>query len=444
MTDLFAARTIMAVSLGFHILFAVAGMAMPSLMVASTLLHQRTGDDAWRELSHRWAKGTAILFAVGAVSGTVLSFELGLLWPHFMAKFGPLIGLPFTLEGFAFFFEGIFLGVLLYGGARLSPRAQVLAGVVVALSGIVGGALVLAVNGFMNTPRGFRVAADGSLADLDPIAAMLNPAFASEAFHMIVAAYAAVSVLVLGVHAWLYRRQKSPLHAAAVRLTLAVAIVAVPLLLFSGDRAAKHVAAHQPQKLAAAEALFVTTTGAGLTVGGLPNVAERSVSLGLEIPFALSILSFGDPRAEVKGLDAFPEESWPPVVVTHLAFQLMVGCGMAMLALVALGALAWWRRRAPEEDPLFIRLAPLFAPLGLVAIEAGWTVTEVGRQPYIVQGVMRVDEAITPVGGLLVHLVGFVSLYVALGVVVVVLLRRHLLATSAPPSTVQPEEGRAA
>jgi len=429
MTDLFAARTIMAVSLGFHILFAVAGMAMPSLMVASTLLHQRTGHDHWRELAHRWAKGTAILFAVGAVSGTVLSFELGLLWPHFMAKFGPLIGLPFTLEGFAFFFEGIFLGVLLYGGARLSERAHVFTGVVVALSGIVGGALVLAVNGFMNTPRGFRVDESGALVDVDPIAAMLNPAFASEAFHMIVAAYAAVSVLVLGVHAWLHRRRPSALHAAAVRLTLGFALVAVPLLLFSGDRAAKHVAAHQPQKLAAAEALFHTTTGAGLTVGGLPDVDARTVSLGFEIPFALSILSFGDPRAEVKGLDAFPEETWPPVVVTHLAFQLMVGCGMAMLALIALGALAWWRRRAPEEDPLFVRVAPFVAPLGLVGIEAGWTVTEVGRQPFIVQGVMRVDEALTPVGGLAVHLVGFVSLYLALGVVVVVLLRRHLLAS---------------
>jgi cytochrome d ubiquinol oxidase subunit I len=427
MDDLFAARTIMAVSLGFHILFAIAGMAMPSLMVAATLMHQRTGAREWRDLSRRWAKGTAILFAVGAVSGTVLSFELGLLWPRFMELFGPLVGLPFTLEGFAFFFEGIFLGILLYGGDRLTPKTELFAGAAIALSGVVGGALVLAVNGFMNTPRGFRIDDDGKIVDIDPLAAMFNPAFASEALHMILAAYAATSVLVLGVHAVLYRRAPSLLHRAALRLTLVFALVAVPLLLASGDLAAKHIAKHQPLKLAAAEALFHTTTAAPLTIGGIPEMDTGEVHFAIEIPYALSILAFADPGAEVKGLDAFPRELWPPVVVTHIAFQVMVGAGLAMLALVLLGAFVWKRLGGPEQSPLFLRLATYASPLGLIAIEAGWTVTEVGRQPWIVNGVLLVKDAVTPLGGLVIHLIGFVSLYLFLGIVVVVLLRRHLL-----------------
>jgi cytochrome d ubiquinol oxidase subunit I len=256
---------------------------------------------------------------------------------------------------------------------------------------------------------------------------MFNPAFASEALHMILAAYAATSVLVLGVHTELYRRKSSPLHRAAIRLTLAFSIVAVPLLLFSGDRAAKNIAAHQPLKLAAAESLFHTTTEAPLMIGGLPDMETGEVRFAIEIPYALSILAFADPHAEVQGLDAFPEELWPPVIVVHFAFQIMVAAGMGMLALVLLGAFVWRRKGGPERSSLFLRTATLAAPLGVIAIEAGWTVTEVGRQPWIVQGVMRVRDAVTPIGGLWIHFTGFVSVYLGLGVVVIVLLRRHLL-----------------
>ena len=434
MDDLLAARSQMAMSLAFHILFAIAGMAMPLLMVLAERRHQRTGDPAALELAKRWAKGTAILFAVGAVSGTVLSFELGLLWPEFMRHAGPLVGMPFSLEGFAFFLEAIFLGLYLYGWQRLSPRVHLATGIGVAACGLLSAIFVTSVNAWMNEPTGFDFV-DGEFTRIRPWQAMFNDAFFSQALHVSLSAYVAVAFVVMGIHAWALRRNPtSALHRTAFRLALGLALVSTPAQIVSGDLSSKHIARHQPVKLAAAEGLFETQTRAPLSIGGLPDVEARELRYAIEIPGALSFMTFSDVDAEVAGLDSVAPELWPPVGVVHVAFQIMVACGFAMLAVAGLGGLAWidarWRGRPPPwERRWYLMLALLAAPLGLIAIEAGWTVTEVGRQPWVIVGYMKTADAVTPMPQLVVPFVGFTLLYVFLGVVVLVLLKNHVLAT---------------
>ncbi|MCA9537236.1 MAG: cytochrome ubiquinol oxidase subunit I [Myxococcales bacterium] len=422
----------MALSLAFHILFAVAGMAMPLLMAIAEWRHLRTGDAVYRDLARRWAKGTGILFAVGAVSGTVLSFELGLLWPEFMRHAGPIIGLPFSMEGFAFFTEAIFLGLFLYGWERLSPRLHLFCGVMVALSGLASGIFVVAVNAWMNTPTGFTLV-DGAFTEIDPFAPFQSAAFPTQAAHMALAAYASVAAAVLGVHAiGLRRRPDSALHRRALGLSFGLLAVSLPLQIVSGDLSAKHIAKHQPAKLAAAESLFVTTKGAPIALGGWPDEEAGVLRGALEIPGLLSFLAFADFDAEVQGLDRVPRDQWPPVAVAHYSFQVMVGAGFALLGLVGFGLLLKLRRKWPS--PLFLRAAALAAPLGLIAVEAGWFVTEVGRQPWIVNGVLRVEAAVTPMPHLTVPLAVFTGLYIVLGVVVVVLLRGQFRETTAGAS----------
>jgi cytochrome d ubiquinol oxidase subunit I len=429
MTDLLAARLQMAISLGFHILFAVAGIAMPVLMVIAERRWQQTGDPLALDLAKRWARGTAILFAVGAVSGTVLSFELGLLWPHFMSFSGALIGLPFSLEGFAFFTEAIFLGVYLYGWERVSRRAHLAAGVLVAVSGTASGIFVVIANAWMNAPTGFRMEA-GRPVDIDPIAAMLNPAAFPQTLHMTLAAYAATGFVVAGIHAWrLLRDPGNPFHRRALRIAMLVAAPAAILQPLSGDVSARHVAKHQPAKLAAIEALFQTRTGAALTLGGWPDEETGTVRWGIEVPYALSLLAYHDPNAEVTGLEDIPRDEWPPVGIVHLAFQIMVGLGLYMAAVGLWAAWRWWRHRDLASSPRLLRAIVIGAPMGLIAIEAGWTVTEVGRQPWTVYGVLRTSEAVTPMPFLVGPLVLITLLYLFLGAVVAFLLYREVMAS---------------
>lgn len=423
MSNLLAARWQMAISLGFHIIFAVIGIALPLLMVIAEARWLRTGEPVYRYLARNWARGAAILFAVGAVSGTVLSFELGLLWPHFMQFAGPIIGIGFGLEGFAFFTEAIFLGIYLYGWDRVPPLAHWLAGVIVAISGAVSGILVVSVNAWMNTPAGFQLRGQEA-TNIDPIGALLNPSMISETLHMTLAAYAATGFMVAGVHALYLLRDRTDLfHRAALGIALAVGGTAALLQPLSGDYAAKVVARTQPVKLAAMEGQFLTQKRAPLRIGGLPDSKTGETRYALEVPGALSLLAHGSFDAEVLGLNDVPREDRPPVEVVHLAFQVMVGCGTAMMLVALWGGLVAWRRKRLPDGPWFLRAVVLASPLGMVAIEAGWTVTEVGRQPWIIQQIMRTTEAVTPVGGLWVSMIGYTLLYLMLGVVVVILLR---------------------
>lgn len=427
MSDLLAARSQMAMSLGFHILFAVAGIAMPVLMVIAERRWRKTGDAVYLDLAKRWARGTAILFAVGAVSGTVLSFELGLLWPEFMRHAGAIIGMPFSLEGFAFFTEAIFLGVYLYGWDRITPRAHLLAGILVAVSGAASGIFVVIANAWMNAPAGFDLV-HGELMNVDPIAAMANPAAFEQTLHMTLAAYAAIGFAVAGIHAYrLLREPQNVFHRRALTIALWVGVPAALALPVSGDVSARSVAARQPAKLAAMEAVFETRAGAPLVLGGWPDVEAREVRFGLKIPYGLSLLAFHDPRAVVQGLDAFPEDDWPPVPVVHVAFQVMIVLGFLM-ALLGLWVV-WhaWRRRDLVSNRWLLKALVAAAPAGLVATEAGWFVTEVGRQPWVIYGILRTRDAVTPMPGLIVPFVSFTVLYLLLGAIVVFLLSREVV-----------------
>lgn len=416
MSDLLAARSQMAVSLAFHIIFAVIGIAMPVLMVIAERRWQRTRDPVYLDLARRWARGTAILFAVGAVSGTVLSFELGLLWPRFMETAGPLIGMPFSLEGFAFFTEAIFLGVYLYGWDKVSPRAHLTAGILVAVSGALSGIFVVIANAWMNTPTGF-VMVDGVMRGVDPVKALLTPAAFPQTLHMTLAAYAATGLAVAGIHALLLLKNRTnAFNRAALTIGLLVGAPAAILQPISGDIAARYVAQRQPAKLAAMEALYTTQAGAPLKV--IP---------GVEIPAGLSLLAFHDPNAVVKGLDSIPRDEWPNVGAVHFSFQVMVLLGTYM-ALVSLWA-AWLalRKRDLTARRRFLWALVIAAPCGFIATEAGWMVTELGRQPWIIYGIMKTADAVTPMPGLIVPFTAITLLYCALAGIVTWLLYRQII-----------------
>ena len=419
----------MALSLGFHIIFAEIGIGMPAMMVLAEWRWRKTGDDVWLQLARRWAKGTAILFAVGAVSGTVLSFELGLLWPRFMEFAGPIIGIPFSLEGFAFFTEAIFLGIYLYGWDRVSPRMHLASGVLVTLSGAASAIFVVMVNAWMNTPQGMTVVG-GRIDAVDPIAGMLNPSTFQQALHMVLAAYAATGLAVAGVHAiMLLRNSTRPFHRAALTAALAVGAPAAVLQPISGDLSARVVARTQPVKLAALEGQFDTENGAPLRIGGWPDVDARHTRFAIEIPRGLSLLAFHDPSATVKGLSDFDPSLWPPIRPVHAGFQIMVACGTAMAIVSFWSIVTLLRRRDPTGNrPLLWALAAV-TPLGFLATEAGWTVTEVGRQPWVVQGVLRTSDAVTPMPGVIVPMLLFTVLYIGLAAIVIALIRSMVAGT---------------
>jgi cytochrome d ubiquinol oxidase subunit I len=301
----------------------------------------------------------------------------------------------------------------------------------VALSGLASGIFVVSVNAWMNTPAGFTLE-NGSIASIDYWKAFFNPAFPSQAVHMAFAAYTSVAFAVLGIHAYrLLKEPESRFDRHAAQLCLRLAVVAVPFQLWSGDWAAKQITVNQPLKLAAAEALFESQKGAPLAIGGIPDASARELVGAIHVPKALSFLATGDFEAPVQGLDAFPREDWPSLPVVHLSFDAMVGCGTAMAGLVAFFLWHKLRKRDPLQNPWFLRAAVVCAPLGLVAVEAGWFVTEVGRQPWVVTGVLRTRDAVTPMPHLVWPMLGISALYLFLGVVVLLLLRAHVLSAPA-------------
>jgi cytochrome d ubiquinol oxidase subunit I len=440
MSDFMAARSQMAMSLAFHIIFAAVGIGMPLLMVIAEGRWLRTRDDVYLTLAKRWAKGTAILFAVGAVSGTVLSFELGLLWPGFMRYAGAIIGMPFSLEGFAFFTEAIFLGIYIYGWKRVSARIHWLSGVMVALSGALSGVFVVTANAWMNSPTGFRLE-NGRPVDIDPIAAMLNPSSFQQVLHMTIASYVATGAAVAGIHAWMLLRDRSnQFHRHALAIALSVAGVSALLQPLSGHHSAQVVAEVQPIKLAAMEGQFRTEKCAPLRMGGIPDPATEQTRFALEIPCGLSMLAFNDPNAEVKGLDSVPPADRPPVAIVHIAFQIMVAAGFALAGVGLLTAFLAWRKRGLPDARWLLWLLVAASPLGFIAIEAGWTVTEVGRQPWVVYNILRTADAVTPMPGLIVPFLTFTLLYLFLSVIVIWLLWRQVVASPTIPAGAPSEE----
>jgi cytochrome d ubiquinol oxidase subunit I len=406
------------VSLAFHIIFAALGIGMPLLLLIAEGLWLKTGFAHYRDLARQWAKATALIFAVGAVSGTALSFELGLLWPSFMQLAGPTIGSAFTVEGFAFFLEAIFLGLYLYGWDRLSRRGHFLVGIPVALSGLASGILVIAANAWMQFPA---LDAAGQ-PRFDPLAPFASPAWAHLSLHSSLSSYIATGFAAAGVYALgMLRGRNDAYHRSGLRITLAVAAITAVLQPLSGDISARAVARLQPAKLAAMEAVFKTERGVPLLIGGMPDVEKQEVRYAIRIPRGLSFLTHHDFNAEVQGLDRVPRADWPNVLVTHTAFQLMVGCGFLLAGVGALYWLLQWRRKA--ASPPLLKLLLVVSPLGFLALEAGWFVTEVGRQPWIINGIMRTHAAVTPVSTVPATFFAFSLLYSVLGVALTFLLR---------------------
>ena len=427
MDALLAARLQMSLSLGFHIIFACIGMIMPFFMALAEYRWLKTGDLLYRQLARAWSKGVALFFAVGAVSGTVLSFELGLLWPRFMEQAGPIIGMPFSWEGTFFFLEALFLGLFLYGWDRVKPWWHGFFGLMVGIMGIASGIIVVSANGWMNSPSGFHWVG-GKAVDIHPVQAMFNDAWALEALHMTLAALTATGLAVGGLHALLLLRGKAvDFHRKALRLVMPLAFTGALLMPLSGDLSAKDVAARQPEKFAAMEAHFHTTAPAGLVIGGIPDPETQSVNFGIEIPGLLSLLTHGDPRAPVLGLDAFPREDQPPVTVTHIAFQLMIAVG-GLLFLLALFYFFrhFVQKRDLSHSRLWLKTLSWLIPLGFLAIEAGWTVTEVGRQPWILYKVMRTQDALTPMPGIHTTLLLYTLLYLLLSLALYFLIKRQI------------------
>ena len=436
----------MALSLGFHIIFASIGMAMPFLMAISHYRWLRTGQGVYLDLTRAWSRGVAIFFAIGAVSGTVLSFELGLLWPRFMELSGPIIGMPFSWEGTAFFLEAIALGLFLYGWKRLPPWVHWGVGLLVGVSGVLSGIFVVCANAWMNSPAGFTLVegvenAFGSrVLDIDPWAAMFNPAWKSQALHMTLAAFEATGFAVGGIHAWLLlRRPQVSFHREAMKIALGVGAVAALLQPLSGDFLAKGTAKRQPLKLAAMESHFRTGPSAPLILGGIPDAEAETVRHAVRLPGLLSFLAHGDFHAQVTGLDAFPKKEWPPLAPVHFAFQVMVACGTALGALGLLFLFLAWRRPDALLGWPFLAAAAAATPAGFLALEAGWVVTEVGRQPWIVYGYLKTADALTPMPGLVYPFLIFAGVYALLTVIVVWLLLRHIRTAELEYPSARPE-----
>ncbi|QPH39373.1 cytochrome ubiquinol oxidase subunit I [Pedobacter endophyticus] len=426
MDDFLAARSQMALSLGFHIVFSCIGMVMPFFMAVSHYKWLRTDNELYKNLTKAWSKGVAIFFATGAVSGTMLSFELGLLWPKFMEHAGPIFGMPFSLEGTAFFIEAIALGFFLYGWNKLNKWFHWFTGMVVGVSGLASGILVVAANAWMNSPAGFDFV-DGKYLNIDPIQAMFNKAWFSQALHMCLAAFTATGFAVAGVHALMILRNKNKaFHFKAFKIAAVFACIGALLQPLSGDISAKDVAKRQPAKLAAMEALYKTEKPAPLLIGGIVNEQEKTVTAAIKIPGALSFLAHGDFDAEVKGLDQIPENEHPPVAITHYAFQVMVGIGTLLMIISLIYFFNLARKGSILNKRWLLKLFVLAIPLGYIALEAGWTVTEVGRQPWIIYGIMRTADAVTPMPGIAYSFYIFSAIYLSLSGVVAFLLYRQI------------------
>jgi cytochrome d ubiquinol oxidase subunit I len=429
---LFQARQLQALSFAVHIPLVCFGIAFPAFVVFVEWLHLRTGDDLYRVLARRWSKVMLALFAVGVVTGTILSFEMGLLWPNFMATFGDVFGLGFTIEGISFFVEAIFIGIYVYGWDRLSPRTHLLTGIPIILSGFSGSLMVIAVNGWMNHPTGFTLR-DGQAVDVHPWAALFeNSYFWHELIHMYIAGFMVAGFLTASAYAWpILRGHTSRYNRTALIVPLTIAALAAPVQIVVGDWVARDVAKTQPVKLAALEGLATTQKGAPEHLLGWYD--GTGVEYGIKIPKLLSLLAFHDPNATVQGLDTVPVGDQPPVNVVRFSFQTMVaiGTGLALLGVVFL--VSWFRLRRLPATPWFYRAVLVAGPASVVALLAGWITTEVGRQPWVVYRVMRTSEAVTGASGIPVGYATLALVYAGLAVAVAWLLRRLARAPMDPP-----------
>ena len=423
-SELLPARSQMAFTLGFHIILACLGVAFPALMLIANYIGLKRDDEVALGLARRWSKVAAVTFAVGAVTGTVLSFEFGLLWPAFTGRFGDVFGILFAIEGIFFFLEAIFIAIYIFGWNRLSGWAHFWTGVPIAICGIGGAYSVVSVNAWMNQPQGYTLDAAGNVTDVNPLEVMWTPATAYEVSHMILAAYLVTAFLVASVYAvGMLRGRRDRHHRLGLLIPLTVASILAPIQFMVGDTAARAIAEDQPIKFAAMECVQHTHTHVTEYIGGI--CTDDGVKGGIGIPNLDSWLVGFSSDTEVTGLDSVPPDERPPAnTLLHWAFDVMVGIGTAMIALGVWFGIVWWRRRDIPKTPWFLRAVAISGVAAILAMEAGWIVTEVGRQPWVVQGVMRTEEAVTGASGIWLTFSIVLVLYALLGVATILILRR--------------------
>jgi cytochrome d ubiquinol oxidase subunit I len=422
-SNLLAARNQMAFTLGFHIVLASFGVAFPAIMLIAEWRGRRRGDAEALLLARRWSKVVAVTFAVGAVTGTVLSFEFGLLWPEFMRRFGDAFGIGFAVEAIFFFLEAIFIAIYIYGWDRLSPRAHLWSGVPIVLTGIGGAFSVISANAWMNQPQGFSLGTDGTVTDVQPLHVLWNPATPYEFLHMLLAAYMVTGFLVASIYAvGMLRGRRDRYHRIGMAIPLCVAAIATPLQLFVGDTAARAVADDQPAKFAAMECIYKGGDNQTEYLGGI--CTDGKVKYAIGIPGLDSLLVGFSTHTDVTGLNQIPDNDEPPQrTMLHLSFDAMVGIGSALMGLALWLGFLLWRRRTVPDGKWFLRAVSVSGAAAIVAIWCGWIVTEVGRQPWIVNGFMRTEDAVTKADGLWWVYAFTVCLYIGLGVAAALVVR---------------------
>ncbi|HEY3828506.1 MAG TPA: cytochrome ubiquinol oxidase subunit I [Solirubrobacteraceae bacterium] len=435
---LLQARQMQALSFAVHIPLVCFGIAFPAMIVFVEWQYLRTGDELYRTLARRWTRVMVALFAVGVITGTILSFEMGLLWPNFTATFGSVFGLGFAVEGFSFFMEAIFLGIYVYGWERMSPRAHLASAIPIVLAGFAGSLMVIAVNAWMQHPSGFRMV-HGRAVDVHPLQALFGNSFLwHELIHMYIAGYMVTGFLLASAYAVCHLRGHwGRYERTAFAIPLTIAALASPVQILVGDWAAREVAIKQPIKLAAIEGLAKTTRGAPEHLLGWYE--QGNIKLGIAIPKMLSLLAFHNPNATVQGLDTVPADRQPPINVVRIAFQLMVGIGTLLALLGVIYLYVRLRHRRLPRSRWFYRAVALAGPLSLIALISGWVVTEVGRQPWVVYHVMLTSQAVTGAHGIIVGYGTLVLAYLTVGCGVAWILRRLARAPLQGASPPQPE-----
>jgi cytochrome d ubiquinol oxidase subunit I len=422
-SNLLAARSQMGFTLGFHIVLACFGVAFPAVMLIAEWRGRKRNDEAALRLARNWSKAVAVMFAVGAVTGTVLSFEFGLLWPRFMDRFGDAFGVAFAIEGIFFFLEAIFIAIYIYGWDRLSPRAHMWAAVPIVISGVGGAFSVIAANSWMNQPQGFTLDSSGHATNVKPLEVLTNPAAGYEFAHMLLAAYMLTGFLLASIYAvGMLRGKRDRYHRLGVIIPLTVGCIAAPVQFLVGDTAARAIAHDQPAKFAAMECVY--KGGPDQTEYIYGRCTDGKVKGGIGIPGFDSFLVGFSKNTDVTGLNQIPKENQAPAkTMLHWCFDTMVGISSLLILLAAWFAIAWYRKRDLPATKWFLRAVALSGIAMIVAIECGWIVTEVGRQPWIVNGYMRTSEAVTPAQGIWWVFGITMALYASLGVIAVVVLR---------------------
>ncbi len=422
-SNLLAARELMAFTLAFHIVLSCLGVALPAMILTANWLGLKRDDPDAMRLARRWSKAMGVTFAVGAVTGTVLSFEFGLLWPNFMSRFGDAFGIAFAVEGLFFFTEAIFLAIYIYGWKRLGGWAHFWSGVPMVITGIGGAFSVVTANSWMNAPQGFTLDSAGKVVETEPFKVLFNPAWHYEVPHMILAAYMVVGFLVASIYAvGMLRGRRDRLHRLGLLIPLTIACIVTPIQLFVGDTAAREVADHQPAKFAGMECIQETGDDQTEYIGGI--CTNDGVKASIPIPDLDSYLVGFSADTKVTGLNDIPADERPPAnTMLHLAFDAMVGIGSALLLLGLWFGFVWWRKRDIPRTPWFLRAVAVSGVGAILALWFGWIVTEVGRQPWIVQGYMRTEEAVTEADGLWFAFGGVLILYAGLGTGAILVLR---------------------